>query len=162
MSWHSSITCYFCCIHCYFLSICRGLSHYCDTFIAFLIGFTNICGKYPLRKYIFVPSSGRYVFNTLPFLVFISAFWDYSPSRELTAMVYPAFEYTLIIHLVLDFFAMWISYKRGYISWGFWTLVRLCFPIEIVLCAWFRKCIHIKVVVMPLSCCTAGHTQIEI
>jgi hypothetical protein len=38
--------------------------------------------------------------------------WDYSPARELTAMYYPLFEYSLLLYLVLDFLVSAISYKK--------------------------------------------------
>merc|ERR1712032_568386 len=33
----------------------------------------------------------------------ICAMWDYSPSREATAMIYPLFEYSLLVYIVLNF-----------------------------------------------------------
>jgi hypothetical protein len=53
-------------------------------------------------------------------------------------MVYPLFEYTLIIYLVLHFFVDHISYKRGYVSERYWNVAKCIFPVQIVLCAWFR------------------------
>jgi len=64
--------------------------------------------------------------------------WDYSPSRELTAMVYPLFEYSLIVYLVLDFLATTLSYKRGELTEGFWAFSKIIFPLNIVLCSQFR------------------------
>ena len=69
----------------------------------------------------------------------ICANWDYSPARELTAMFYPLFEYSLLIYLALDFYTMKLSYQRGESSKWFWTLTKIFFPIEIILTAWFRK-----------------------
>ena len=71
----------------------------------------------------------------------ICANWDYSPSREIVALFYPLFEYSLLIYLVLDFMTIALSYQRGELTKWFWTLSKIFFPIEIVLCAWFRKSI---------------------
>ena len=53
-------------------------------------------------------------------------------------MVYPLFEYTLIIYLVLHFFVDHISYNRGYVSARYWNVAKCIFPVQILLCAWFR------------------------
>ena len=71
--------------------------------------------------------------------ILVCANWDYSPVRELTAMVYPLFEYSLLIYLALDFYTIKLSYQRGESSKWFWTLTKIFFPIEIILTAWFRK-----------------------
>jgi len=64
--------------------------------------------------------------------------WDYSPSREATAMVYPLFEYSLLFYLILDFTLAAISYKKGYLSARYWKVAQIAFPFQIILCAWFR------------------------
>jgi hypothetical protein len=69
----------------------------------------------------------------------ICANWDYSPSRELTAMYYPLFEYSLILYLVMNFYTIRLSYMRGESSKWFWTLTKIFFPFEIILTVWFRK-----------------------
>ncbi len=46
----------------------------------------------------------------------ICANWDYSPSREITAMIYPVFEYSLLLYLLLDFLQVHVYYKRGWCS----------------------------------------------
>ncbi len=69
----------------------------------------------------------------------ICANWDYSPSRELTAMVYPLFEYSLLVYLCLDFLQTQLSYKRGELNEWFYTFAKIVFPINIFLCAQFRK-----------------------
>ncbi len=68
----------------------------------------------------------------------ICANWDYSPSRELTAMFYPLFEYSLIVYLCLDFLATSVAMKRGEIEKWFWQFSRVLFPICIILCSQFR------------------------
>jgi hypothetical protein len=64
--------------------------------------------------------------------------WDYTPSREFTAMLYPLFEYSLLLYICLDFTNSAISYKKGYVSARYWTIAKIFFPIQVVLCAWFR------------------------
>jgi len=70
----------------------------------------------------------------------ICANWDYSPSRELTAMVYPTFEYLLLIYLVLDFWTTKIHYNNGMgvLPEWFWKASCVIFSINIFLCAQFR------------------------
>jgi len=65
--------------------------------------------------------------------------WDYSPSREITSMVYPAFEYLLLLYLVMDMFSIWLGRLRGDISDCFWIYARITFPINIFLCTQFRQ-----------------------
>ena len=69
----------------------------------------------------------------------ICANWDYSPSRELTAMYYPLFEYSLVLYLVMNFYTIRLSYMGGESSKWFWTLTKIFFPFEIILAVWFRK-----------------------
>jgi len=64
--------------------------------------------------------------------------WDYSPARELTAMVYPLFEYSLLIYICLDFCAIIISHKRGDLTEKFWLFSKIIFPITFFLCSQFR------------------------
>eukprot|EP00485_Elphidium_margaritaceum_P003315 CAMPEP_0202693318 /NCGR_PEP_ID=MMETSP1385-20130828/7468_1 /ASSEMBLY_ACC=CAM_ASM_000861 /TAXON_ID=933848 /ORGANISM="Elphidium margaritaceum" /LENGTH=281 /DNA_ID=CAMNT_0049348979 /DNA_START=69 /DNA_END=911 /DNA_ORIENTATION=+ len=68
----------------------------------------------------------------------ICANWDYSPSREITAMFYPLFEYSLLIYLFLDFVATTLAHKRGEIEPLFWRLSQIFFPICVFFCAQFR------------------------
>jgi hypothetical protein len=64
--------------------------------------------------------------------------WDYSPARELTAMVYPVFEYPLIVYLCFDFLATALAYKRGELTEWFWKLSKITFPVCVILCSKFR------------------------
>jgi hypothetical protein len=83
----------------------------------------------------------------------ICANWDYSPSRELTAMVYPLFEYSLLFYINLDLLVSAVSYKKGYLSERYWTVAKTVFPCMIVLCAWFRM-----IVVVEAYVNVQGHT----
>ncbi len=65
--------------------------------------------------------------------------WDYEPSRQLTAMVYPLFEYSLLVYLILDFAQTKLSYKRGELTEWFYAFSKVVFPINVFLCAMFRK-----------------------
>lgn len=69
----------------------------------------------------------------------ICAYWDYSPSRELTAMVFPLFEYSFMIYIILDYITVAFAFKRGEISPWLWYLQRFFSPVELVLTCWFRK-----------------------
>lgn len=64
--------------------------------------------------------------------------WDYSPSREMTAMVYPLFEYSLIVYLCLDFLNTKLSYQRGELNEWFWSFSKVVFPLNVFLCSQFR------------------------
>jgi len=55
----------------------------------------------------------------------ICVYCDYSPSRELTAMIYPLFEYTLQFYLVLDFLQTLLLYQNGGLSKWFWNLSKI-------------------------------------
>ena len=73
-----------------------------------------------------------------PIFFQICSNWDYSPSREITALVYPLFEYTLLMYLVADFTNVTIAYKKGWVSKRFWRIFLCLFPIMILFCSWFR------------------------
>lgn len=85
----------------------------------------------------------------------ICANWDYSPSREITAMIYPVFEYSLLLYLVLDFAQVHIYYKKGWCSKTYYRLFQAAILIMIVGCAWFRM-IFIVIAYQSLSGHTAG------
>lgn len=87
--------------------------------------------------------------------------WDYSPSREVTAMVYPAFEYALLFYIVLDYLNVALGYQRGYVGKKFWILTNVLFPLECVLCAWFRM-IFVVVAYENLAGHTAGFMGLQI
>lgn len=77
----------------------------------------------------------------------ICIYWDYSPSREIMAMYFPFFEYSLVIYLLLDFVSTMLSYKRGELPRWYWKLMQVITPINIFLAAMFRMifvCISYK------------------
>lgn len=65
--------------------------------------------------------------------------WDYTPSRELTSIVYPAFEYSLIVYLCLDFVASALANRRGELTPWFWTASKIIFPLNLFFCSQFRQ-----------------------
>jgi len=87
--------------------------------------------------------------------------WDYSPARELTAMVYPLFEYSLLIYIVMDFFSTTLAYKRGEITEYFWTFSKIIFPINLFLCAMFRM-IFVCIAYEKVEQHTAGFLGLQI
>lgn len=91
----------------------------------------------------------------------ICANWDYTPSRELTAMVYPAFEYSLVIYIVLDFINSAINYQKGYVSYRYWIVAQIVFPIMVILCAWFRM-IFVVVAYVNVQGHTAGFLGLQV
>jgi hypothetical protein len=87
--------------------------------------------------------------------------WDYTPSRELTAMVYPLFEYSLIIYLCLDFCATTISYKKGELTEGFWMFSKIAFPVTFFLCSQFRM-IFVVLAYVNVSGHTTGFLGLQV
>jgi len=64
--------------------------------------------------------------------------WDYSPSREIIAMYFPALEYSIVIYLLFNFVTDMISYQRGMLPEWYFTLSKILFPIAIFLSIQFR------------------------
>lgn len=64
--------------------------------------------------------------------------WDYSPSRELTAMIYPFVEYPLIAYAVLDYIQIYRDYLDKELPSWFFKLATGALPIKILLLSWFR------------------------
>lgn len=64
-------------------------------------------------------------------------YWDYTPSRELTALFYPLFEYSFLLYVILDYFQIRLCFKSSTrTNVLVWTNISL--PIKIILIAWFR------------------------
>jgi hypothetical protein len=53
-------------------------------------------------------------------------------------VVHPLFEHSLLIYVILDFILATISYKKGHVSARCWKAAVMLFPLQIILCAWFR------------------------
>lgn len=85
----------------------------------------------------------------------ICANWDYSPSREITAMIYPIFEYSLLLYLLLDFVQVWLYHKKGWCSSFFYKSFRIAILFMLIGCAWFRM-IFVVIAYQDLSGHTAG------
>jgi len=68
----------------------------------------------------------------------ICAYWDYSPSREATAMVYPLFEYSILVYIVADYFQRKNDYDNGLIGEGMYKTTSILLWVKIVLVAMFR------------------------
>lgn len=64
--------------------------------------------------------------------------WDYSPSREITAMWFPLFEYSIVAYLLLDITNTTLSYKRGEIPLWFNRLSIIICWVTIFLAIQFR------------------------
>ena len=64
--------------------------------------------------------------------------WDYTPSRELTAMIYPFVEYPLIAYAVIDYVQIYRDYLDKDLPSWFFKLATGVLPIKILLLAWFR------------------------
>lgn len=76
-------------------------------------------------------------------------------------MVYPAFEYSLLIYLSLDILTSAVQYKKGLVSKTFWTISKILFPIQFLLCAWFRM-IFVIVAYENVQGHTAGFLGLQV
>lgn len=64
--------------------------------------------------------------------------WDYSPSREITAAYYPAFEYSLLFYILADYLTVSLYYKKGLVSRRFYLAFKICSPFLVIFSSWFR------------------------
>jgi hypothetical protein len=76
-------------------------------------------------------------------------------------MVYPLFEYSLLLYIILDFLVSAISYKKGYLSKRYWTVAKTVFPFLLVFCAWFRM-IFVVIAYTNVQGHTAGFLGLQI
>jgi len=128
----------------------------------------DICGPFNRDAPDFGVNLGEgFDFNTQSHLIQLFGFanicanWDYSPSREMTAMFYPLFEYSLILYLCLDFLQVKLSYQRGELSEWFWTFSKIVFPINVVLCSQFRM-IFVCIAYLDVQKHTAGFLGLQV
>lgn len=91
----------------------------------------------------------------------ICANWDYSPAREITAMIYPLFEYSLLLYLFFDYVQTLIYYKKGWVSRTYYKVFMFMFIPIIIGCSWFRM-IFVVIAYMDLSGHTAGFFCLQI
>jgi len=68
----------------------------------------------------------------------ICANWDYSPAREITAMIYPIFEYALLLYLFFDFIQVFLYYKKGWVSKYYFRTFQVLIFFMILFISWFR------------------------
>jgi len=87
--------------------------------------------------------------------------WDYSPARELGAMYFPFFEYSLVVYLLLRIVETMLSYRRGEIPKWFWTLSKIYLALSIYLCINFRM-IFVCLAYENLSGHTAGFLGLQV
>ena len=66
-------------------------------------------------------------------------------------MIYPIFEYTLILYIVLDFFQIKNDYENGKVKDGMFSTANILFWVKIVLVAWFRMIFVCTVLGEPIS-----------
>jgi len=85
----------------------------------------------------------------------VCANWDYSPSREITALIYPIFEYSLLLYLFFDFIQVWLYYKKGWCSKAYYYTFKVAVFFMLLGCAWFRM-IFVVIAYVDLSGHTAG------
>lgn len=87
--------------------------------------------------------------------------WDYYPSRELTAMIYPIMEYTGLIYIFLDFVADMLANMRGDLAPWVWTISRVLFPVNIFLMSQFRM-IFVNIAYVNTRAHTAGFLCLQL
>jgi len=68
----------------------------------------------------------------------VCVYWDYEPARQIVAMYFPLFEYSLAIYVFLDFINTKLAYRRGELPEWYWSLVKFVFPFTMLFIAWFR------------------------
>lgn len=71
--------------------------------------------------------------------------WDYTPSRELTGLFYPLFEYTFLIYVCLDFLQAKVGHAQGAVPSWVYRVALYLLPVKIILISWFRMIFIIKV-----------------
>lgn len=91
----------------------------------------------------------------------VCANWDYSPSRELTALVFPLFEYSFLLYVILDFLKAYIYFKKGWCSKVFFRAFQVVFPFMLIGCSWFRM-IFVIIAYEDMSGHTAGFFGFQI
>lgn len=91
----------------------------------------------------------------------ICANWDYSPSREVTAMVYPLFEYSLVVYLFFEFINVHLHYLKGWVSKIYYNIFRATFIFMLIGCSWFRM-IFVVLAYQDISGHTAGFLCMQI
>jgi len=79
--------------------------------------------------------------------------WDYTPSRQITALFYPVFEYSFAVFLVLSYVYVKKCYLMHEIPKWLWRFEQVTFPIKLVLFAWVRM-----IFVYPAEENIVGHT----
>ena len=68
----------------------------------------------------------------------ICIYWDYTPSRELTALFYPLVEFPLLAYVVLNWLQVRQSYRQGAAPKWLYRLSSALLPVKLVLLSWFR------------------------
>lgn len=87
--------------------------------------------------------------------------WDYSPSREIIAAYYPAFEYSLLLYILADYLSVSLYYKKGLVSKRFYIAFKICFPFLIIFTAWFRL-IFVAIAYINVSAHTFGFLTLQL
>lgn len=80
----------------------------------------------------------------------ICTFWDYSPAKELTAMVYPIFEYSLIAYIIVEYLQIKNDYDNNRVPEFIKTTSYRLLWIKVVLVAWFRMIFVCSVMATPI------------
>lgn len=91
----------------------------------------------------------------------ICTYWDYPPAREIIAMYFPFFEYSLVVYVVLDYACMRLAYIRGEIPGWYYSVVKTITPILMLLVIWFRM-IFVVVAYQNVRGHTAGFLGLQI
>jgi len=87
--------------------------------------------------------------------------WDYSPSREIVAMVYPIFEYALLLYLFFDYIQAVVYFKKGWCSKAYFRTFSVLIVFMLIGCAWFRM-IFVVIAYQKVAGHTAGFLCLQI
>lgn len=65
--------------------------------------------------------------------------WDYTPSRELSSVYFPFFEYSLVVYIILAYINAWVAHKRGYLASWHMTMETILTFVVVFACIQFRQ-----------------------
>ena len=92
----------------------------------------------------------------------ICIYWDYTPAREIAAMVYPIAEYTMLGYIISSYIHVRASYDEGRVSKRFLLIERILLFVEILLLSWFRMVFVIESTVDTMLGHTLGFSCLQL
>jgi len=81
----------------------------------------------------------------------ICVYWDYSPARELTAMVYPIFEYSMVAYIIVNYLQIKNDFENQRIGTKIYKPASILLWVKLLFVAWFRMIFVVSVTQEPIS-----------